>query len=208
MITQSSVETFLDELASGNPTPGGGSAAAIMGAMGAGLVSMVCNVTIGKKGYEGVETEMRTVRDESERVRRRLTAMVGEDIAAFDSILAAYKLPKATDDDKARRVSAIQAGLRRATETPLDCARVCAEVIALARRASEHGYLNVISDGGVGVLAGFTGLRSAALNVYINAPALKDREFAAQATAELEGLVEFCAAESAAVYALVRSKLG
>ena len=158
MITQSSVEKFLDELASGNPTPGGGSAAAIMGAMGAALVSMVCNVTIGKKGYEGVEAEMRAVRDESERVRRRLTAMVAEDIAAFDSILAAYKLPKATDDDKARRVTAIQAGLRRATETPLDCA--CAPgVIALARRASEHGYLNVISDGGVGVLAGFTGLR-------------------------------------------------
>ena len=208
MITQSSVETFLDELASGNPTPGGGSAAAIMGAMGAALVSMVCNVTIGKKGYEAVEAEMKAVREESERVRRRLTAMVGEDIAAFDSILAAYKLPKATDDDKARRVSAIQAGLRRATETPLDCARVCAEVIALARRASEHGYLNVISDGGVGVLAGFTGLRSAALNVYINAPALKDREFAAHATAELERLVEFCAAESEAVYALVRGKLG
>jgi formiminotetrahydrofolate cyclodeaminase len=208
MITQSSVETFLDELASGNPTPGGGSAAAIMGAMGAALVSMVCNVTIGKKGCESVEAEMRAVRAESERVRRRLTAMVAEDIAAFDSILAAYKLPKTTDDEKARRAAAIQAGLRRATETPLDCARACAEVIALARRASEKGYLNVISDGGVGVLAGFTGLRSAALNVYINAPALKDREFAARAAAELEQLVEFCDAESAAVYALVRNKLG
>jgi methenyltetrahydrofolate cyclohydrolase len=208
MITQSSVEKFLDDLASGQPTPGGGSAAAIMGAMGAALVSMVCNVTIGKKGYEGVEAEMQSVRDESERVRRRLTAMVAEDIAAFDSILAAYKLPKATDDDKARRAAAIQAGLRRATETPLDCARVCAEVIALARRASEHGYLNVISDGGVGVLAGFTGLRSAALNVYINAPALKDRAFAEAATAELEKLVEFCAAESEAVYKIVRDKLG
>ena len=208
MITQSSIETFLDELASGNPTPGGGSAAAILGAMGAALVSMVCNVTIGKKGYEAVEAEMRAVLGESEKVRRRLTGMVAEDIAAFDSILAAYKLPKTTDDEKARRAAAIQAGLRRATETPLDCARACAEVIALARRASEKGYLNVISDGGVGVLAGFTGLRSAALNVYINAPALKDREFAAKATAELEKLVEFCDSESAAVYALVRNKLG
>ena len=176
--------------------------------MGAALVSMVCNVTIGKKGYEAVEAEMKAVREESERVRRRLTAMGAEDIAAFDSILAAYKLPKATDDDKPRRAAAIQAGLRRATETPLDCARVCAEVIALARRASEHGYLNVISDGGVGVLAGFTGLRSAALNVYINAPALKDRAFAEAATAELEKLVEFCAAESEAVYKIVRDKLG
>jgi formiminotetrahydrofolate cyclodeaminase len=208
MITQSSIEKFLDDLAGGNPTPGGGSAAAIMGAMGAALVSMVCNVTIGKKGYEGVEAEMRAVLHESEKVRKRLTDMVAEDIAAFDSIMAAYKLPKGTDDDKATRSAAIQAGLRRATETPLDCARVCAEVIVLARRASEHGYLNVISDGGVGVLAGFTGLRSAALNVYINAPALKDRAFAERATAELEKLVEFCAAESEAVYKIVRKKLG
>ncbi len=207
MMTQSSVEKFLDDLASGNPTPGGGSAAAIMGAMGAALVSMVCNVTIGKKGYEAAEAEMRSVLGESERVRRRLTAMVAEDIAAFDSILAAYKLPKATEEDKAVRAAAIQAGLRRATEVPLECARVCAEVIALSRRASEQGYLNVISDGGVGVLAGFTGLRSAALNVYINAPALKDRAFAEQATAELEKLLEFCGAESEAVYKIVRDKL-
>jgi formiminotetrahydrofolate cyclodeaminase len=208
MITESSIEKFLDDLAGGNPTPGGGSAAAIMGAMGAALVSMVCNVTIGKKGYEGVEAEMRAVLHESEKVRKRLTGMVAEDIAAFESIMAAYKLPKATDEDKAARSAAIQAGLRRATETPLDCARVCAEVIVLARRASEHGYLNVISDGGVGVLAGFTGLRSAALNVYINAPALKDRVFAEHARAELEKLVEFCAAESEAVYKIVRKKLG
>jgi len=208
MLTQGSVEKFLDDLASGAPTPGGGSAAAIMGAMGAALVSMVCNVTIGKKGYEAAEPEMRAVLGESENVRRRLTAMVAGDVAAFDSLMAAYKLPKAGDEDKTRRAAAIQAALRRATEAPLDCARACAEVIALARRASEAGYLNVISDGGVGVLAGFTGLRSAALNVYINAPALKDRAFASQATAELEKLLEFSAAESEAVYTLVRGKLG
>src|SRR5271170_3706127 len=112
MITQTPVENFLDELASGHPTPGGGSAAAIMGAMGAALISMVCNVTIGKKGYEGVEGEMKAVLHESEKVRRRLTAMVAEDIAAFDSIMAAYKLPKVTDADKAGRAAAIQAGLR------------------------------------------------------------------------------------------------
>ncbi len=208
MITHDSLENFLDDLAGGAPTPGGGSAAAIMGAMGAALVSMVCNVTIGKKGYEAVEGEMKAVREESERVRRRLTAMVAEDIAAFDSIMAAYKLPKAAEDEKAVRAAAIQAGLRRATETPLECARVCAEVIALARRASEHGYLNVISDGGVGVLSGFTALRSAALNVYINAPALKDRAFAESAILELGKLLESGAAESEAVYTLVRNKFG
>ncbi len=208
MVTESSVEKFLDDLAGGNPTPGGGSAAAIMGAMGAALVSMVCNVTLGKKDYEGVEAEMRAILQESEKVRRRLTAIVAEDIAAFNGILAGYKMPKSSDEEKAARASAIQAGLRRATEVPLDCARVCAEVIALARRASEQGDLNVISDGGVGVLAGFNGLRSAALNVYINAPALKDRDFAERATAELEELVAHCAAESEAVYKIVRDKLG
>src|SRR5258708_15944216 len=88
---------------------------------------------------------MKAVREESERVRRRRTAMVAEDIAAFDSILAAYKLPKATDDDKPRRAAAIQAALRRATETPLDCARVCAEVIALARRATHPANPNLTS---------------------------------------------------------------
>src|SRR5579862_7085920 len=103
MMIENSVEKFLDDLASGNPTPGGGSAAAVMGAMGAALVSMVCNVTIGKKGYEGVEGEMRDILQQSERVRRRLTAMVAEDIAAFESIMSAYKLPKATDAEKAVR---------------------------------------------------------------------------------------------------------
>ncbi len=208
MVTQDSVEKFLDDLANGNPTPGGGSAAAIMGAMGAALISMVCNVTLGKKGYEGVEPEMRAILHESEKVRRRLTAMVPEDIAAFDGILAGYKMPKATDEEKAARAAAIQAGLRRATEVPLNCARVCAEVIALSRRASEHGYLNVISDGGVGVLAGFTGLRSAALNVHINVPSLKDRAFAETAAAEVDRLVAHGAAESEAVYKIVRDKLG
>jgi methenyltetrahydrofolate cyclohydrolase len=208
VITQRPLGTFLDELASGAPTPGGGSAAAIMGAMGAALVSMVCNVTIGKKGHEAVESEMKAVRDESEKLRLRLTSMVAEDIAAFDGLMAAYRLPKLTEDDKSRRAAAIQSSLRAATDTPLACARACAEVVALSRRAGEKGYAGVISDAGVGVLAANTALRSAALNVYINAPSLKDRAFADAATAELEQLLDTCARESELVFELVRSRLG
>src|SRR5580693_9076067 len=96
-----SIDQFLERLASGEPTPGGGSAAAIMGAMGAALVSMVCNVSIGKKGYEAVEPELRAVLAQSEALRLRLAAMVDEDVAAFDGLMAAYKLPKASDEDKA-----------------------------------------------------------------------------------------------------------
>jgi methenyltetrahydrofolate cyclohydrolase len=207
VITQSSIDEFLERLASGDPTPGGGSAAAIMGAMGAALVSMVCSVSIGKKGYEAVESEMRAVRAQSETLRLRLAAMVAEDVAAFDGLMAAYKLPKESQDDKTRRADAIQSSLRRATEVPLDCARVCAEVIGLARRAGEHGYRGVISDAGVGVLAAASAARSAALNVFINAPALKDRQFAQASIDELEKLLDFGIAESEAVYALVRKKL-
>jgi methenyltetrahydrofolate cyclohydrolase len=208
VITQRPLESFLDELASGAPTPGGGSAAAIIGAMGAALVSMVCNVTIGKKGHEAVESEMKSVRDESEKLRLRLTALVAEDVAAFDALMAAYRLPKSSEEDKSLRAAAIQSSLLGATEAPLKCARACAEVVALSRRAGEKGYAGVISDAGVGVLAANTGLRSAALNVYINAPSLKDRAFADAATAELEQLLDDCARESELVFDLVRSRQG
>jgi formiminotetrahydrofolate cyclodeaminase len=208
LITQRPLETFLNELASGTPTPGGGSAAAIIGAMGAALLSMVCNVTIGKKGQEAVEADMRAVRDESERLRARLTAMVADDIAAFDGLMAAYRLPKSNEEEKSRRAEAIQSNLRAATEAPLACARACAAVVALSRRAAEKGFAGVISDAGVGVLAANSALRSAALNVFINAPSLKDRDYALAAIAEIEKLLDQCSRESESVFALVRGRLG
>jgi methenyltetrahydrofolate cyclohydrolase len=208
MITENSVDKFLDDLAGSAPTPGGGSAAAIMGAMGAALISMVCNVTLGKKGQEAAAAEMHAVRTESEKLRARLTAMVAEDVAAFDGLMAAYRLPKSSDDEKTHRNEAIQRSLRAATDTPLACARACAEVITLSQRAGEHGYAGVISDAGVGVLAANTALRSAALNVYINAPSLKDRTFADQAVAEVEALQAAGTKITESVFAQVRGKLG
>jgi formiminotetrahydrofolate cyclodeaminase len=207
MITQRPVSGFLDDLASSAPTPGGGSAAAVVGAMGAALVSMVCGVTLGKKGQEAVESEMKAVLGLSEQLRTRLTAMAAADIAAFDGLMAAYRLPKTNEAEKSLRGEAIQENLRAATETPLECARACAEVIALSHRAGLKGYSGVISDAGVGALTANAALRSAALNVYINVPALKDRVFASQATAELEQLLHACERESEAVFALVRKRL-
>lgn len=208
VITQDSIEGFLDRLASADATPGGGSAAAIMGAMGAALVSMVCNLSIGKKGYEAVQTDIQTMLGEAETLRQRLTAMVAQDVAAFDSLMAAYKRPKTSEQEKAERVAAIQVALRGATEVPLDCARVCAEVVVLARRASEVGYHGVISDGGVAALAANSAARSAALNVYINAPSLKDKTYADAAVIELERILSVCAQECEATYGVVRKKIG
>ena len=207
MMSQSSIDRFLDRLASGDPTPGGGSAAAILGAMGAALVSMVCNVSFGKKGYEAAEPELRNMLVRSEELRGRLAAMVAEDIAAFDGLMAAYKLPKSSDEEKSRRAETIQASLKRATLVPLECARACSEVVQMARRAADLGYKHVISDVGVGVAAADSALRSAALNVFINAPSLKDRRFAARAIEEVERLVSASAVESEATSAAVRMKL-
>jgi formiminotetrahydrofolate cyclodeaminase len=207
MIIEQPVTQFLDELASSAATPGGGSGAAIMGALGAALVSMVCNLTIGKRNYAEVEPEMRSVLHDAEALRQRLADMVAEDIAAFNGLMAAYGLPKQTDDEKAARGVAIQHALRAATEAPLACARACAEVIKLSMRAAEVGNRNVISDAGVGALAAQAALRSAALNVDINVPSLQDQAFAQACRDEMDALLASAVPLSEQAIALVKSKL-
>lgn len=201
------VQEFLDGLASSAATPGGGSAAALMGAMGAALVGMVCELTIGKKNDLEADDEMKAVLAEAENLRARLTQMIAEDIAAFDLLMAAYALPKENDAQKTARGAAIQAGLKQATEVPLACARICAEVIDLSHRAAKKGNLNVISDAGVAALAAQAALRSAALNVYINAPGIKDRGFADARLAEIEALTRSAVSQAEAAYQIVKGKL-
>lgn len=207
-MTQDSVETFLQRLASSDATPGGGSAAAVMGAMGAALAAMVCNLTVGKPAYAAVDAQARAALDRADSLRRTLLQMVAEDVAAFDTLMAAYRLPKATDEDKVVRSVAIQSGLKGATEAPLACARACAEVIALCADVAAHGNVGVISDAGVGVLAAHAALRSAALNVLINAPQIKDRAWAEARLAESSALEARAARDAEQVLAVVRSKMG
>jgi len=198
---------FLDELAGKQATPGGGSAAALMGAQAAALVSMVCNLTIGKPKYAEVEAELVALLRESEQLREDLTGMIKADIEVFDRLMACYALPKAGDAEKAIRNAQIQAALRVATEVPLACAGACAKAIALSRVAAEKGNLGVISDAGVAVMAAYAGLKSAALNVQINAAALKDRAFAEAKLAELDEIMRHAEDESGAVYRIVQAKL-
>jgi formiminotetrahydrofolate cyclodeaminase len=202
------VEEFLDALASAAPTPGGGGAAAIMGAMGTALISMVANLTIGKKGYEAVEGEMKSQLETSEALRAQFTAMIADDVEAFNQLMGSYRLPKDTDEQKAARAHAIQEGLKQATRVPLACARLCGEAIRLSQRSAEHGNKAVISDTGAAVLSLQAALRSAALNVYINAPTIKDRTFADVASSELEALLAECVPLSEAVHETVKGRLG
>jgi formiminotetrahydrofolate cyclodeaminase len=206
-IKDTAIEPFLDQLASSAATPGGGSAAAIIGAMGAALVSMVCNLTIGKKKYADVEAEMKDVLGKTEALRKKLTGMIQDDVRAFDAVMGAYGMPKETDADKAARDKAIQSALKLATDVPLACARAAREVIDLAAIASDKGNLNVISDAGVGVLAGYAALRSAALNVLTNARMITDKPFADAKLKELNELLAGAEAATEKAYGVVRGKV-
>jgi methenyltetrahydrofolate cyclohydrolase len=208
MTKNSSIAAFLDDLASERPTPGGGGAAAVCGAIGAALVSMVANLTIGKKNYEAVSEELKSVNANAEALRAELTRAIEEDVAAFNSVMAAYGLERATDEQKAQRTAAIQAALKEATVAPLRAVKACFEVIRLSAAVAEKGNLNVISDAGVAVLAANAGLRSAALNVFINAKAIKDREFAEKQLAEVNALLVEAEETTESVYRTVCGKIG
>jgi methenyltetrahydrofolate cyclohydrolase len=208
MTTNRSIVTFLDDLASERPTPGGGGAAAVCGAIGAALVSMVANLTIGKKNYEAVWEDLEAVNAKAEALRADLTGAIEEDVVAFNSVIGAYGLPRATNEEKAKRAASIQAALKDATLAPLRAVKACFEVIRLSAAAAEKGNLNVISDAGVAVLAANAGLRSAALNVFINAKSIKDRDFAEKLLAEVNALLEQAAETTESVYRTVRTKIG
>ena len=206
-IKDTEIEQFLAALASQSATPGGGSAAAIIGAMGAALVSMVCNLTIGKKKYAEVEGDMQAVLAKSETLRRKLIGMIEDDVRAFDAVMGAYGMPKESDADKAARGEAIQAALKQATDVPLACARAAREVIDIAATASDKGNLNVISDAGVGVLAAYAALRSAALNVFTNARMITDKTFAEAKLKELNQLLAGAEAATEKAYGVVKDKV-
>jgi formiminotetrahydrofolate cyclodeaminase len=206
-IKDNRIEEFLDALASQAATPGGGGAAAIIGAMGAALVSMVCNLTIGKKKYADVEADMKDVLGKAEALRLRLTAMIEDDAKAFDAVMGAYGMAKETDQQKAARNQAIQAALKLATDVPLACARAAREVIDLAAIAADKGNLNVISDAGVGVLAAYAALRSAALNVFTNARMITDKTFAEAKLKELNGLLAGAEGATEKAYGTVKGKV-
>ncbi len=207
MIKDSSIEQFLEDLAGKSSTPGGGSAAAVIGAMGAALVSMVANFTAGKKGYEDVNDEMESVLSRSEKYRDEFVGMIQADVDVFNGVMAAYGMPRETDEEKSKRSDAIQAALKKATDVPLQCAMLCLDVIELSRQVAEKGNKNVISDAGVAVLAAEAALGSAALNVYINIANIKDKEFATDRRKRLEGILTASGPLTEQVYTLVKQKV-
>jgi glutamate formiminotransferase/formiminotetrahydrofolate cyclodeaminase len=165
---------FLDELAAGTPTPGGGSAAAYAAAMAAALVGMVARLTIGKKKYAAVEERMQAISARSDALVASLSGAVERDAQAFEAVLSATRLPKETEPQKAMRQVAMDQATLQAAAVPLDVAHQAAEVVQLAAEAAASGNVNAVSDALSAVALASAALKAAAANVRVNIAALQD----------------------------------
>jgi methenyltetrahydrofolate cyclohydrolase len=188
VFTEMRVTEFLDVLASKESVPGGGSGAALAGAQAAALVSMVCNLTIGKKGYEHVEGPMRDLLAKSEALRRELPQLLEADTQVYAQVMAVYRLPRTSDEERATRGTAMQRALKEAAEVPLTIADRCSQVIDLALPAAEMGNPWAVSDAGVAVLLAEAAMRGALLNVTINLASIKDADYVREVEARIAAL--------------------
>lgn len=184
---------FLEEVAAGTPAPGGGSAAAYAGALGAALTSMMARLTVGKKKYIEVEPQVMEILDESEKLRAALSQAIEEDAAAFNGILQAFKLPKDTPEAEEKRTQAIETATLVAAEVPLQTARYAVRVMELAARAASLGNLNAITDAASGAAFAHAALTAAGYNVRVNAQGLHSKEAGAPLVFELEALEQHAA---------------
>lgn len=168
------LKDYLDRLAAGTPSPGGGSAAALAGALAAALTCMVANFTVGREKFRTVEGRVREILTRAEEIRQDLTRLVEKDTEVYDEVSAAYRLPRQTDEEKERRREAIDRALRNATQVPLEVARYSREILLLNQELAEIGNPNLISDVGVAGILARDAFQTAVLNIEINLANLSD----------------------------------
>jgi formiminotetrahydrofolate cyclodeaminase len=180
------VSDFSGELASASAAPGGGSAAALAGALGASLVAMVCRLTIGRKNYERVSAELEALLPRAEQRRLELLELIDADANAYEQVMAAYKQPRESENDKHSRAKAIQSALKGAAEVPFRVAAACADVLEMSVLPAGQGNKNAASDAGAAALLAEAGLRAAVLNVEINLGLIEDAEYVSNMRSRLE----------------------
>jgi len=189
MLVDKSVRQLLDAFAAPTPTPGGGSAAALAGAMAAALVEMVASMPKTKNGTPEDRTALDTALPELKSLRALLTDLVDRDAASYDAVVAAYKLPKTTDDERAARKAAVREAMRGATDVPIETARASLAVARLTRVVAEHGNPNAKSDASVALGLAMQAAGGARANVEINVDSVGDADYAVAVRAELERLM-------------------
>lgn len=194
-ITDKSVKEFIEEVSSKSPTPGGGAVGATVAAMGAALIEMVAQLTVGKKGYEDYEAEMERIIAESDYRKKKLLELVDEDIEAFNEVMNTLKLPKDTPEKKKERSEKLQESLKKACEVPYNLAREISKLCPLVESANKFGNKNAKSDAESAAALLEAAFRCALANVKINLKSIKDHEFVSsmeEAVRELDGKVEKC----------------
>ena len=190
MFSDYSLTGFLDDLSSRKPMPGGGGASAVAGAMAASLGAMVANLTSGKKRYAEVQDQIDEILPEAERLRDRMLELAQEDADAFYPLSQAYGLPKETEGERAYKAEGREQALRRASEPPLHIMECTCEVMDLLETLSTIGSRMVISDVGVGAAFCEAALKGASFNVFINAKAMKDRDYAEILVSRTQAMLE------------------
>lgn len=208
MLIDKKVSNFLDELASNSPTPGGGSVAALAGALGVALISMVGNLTVGKKKYEDVEGDIKKIISSSEKLRYELSQLIEDDVKVFNNFMATYKMPKETEDEKKIRAEKIQESLIKAAKVPLKVAYKCLDILSLSKEVAEKGNINVVSDAGVAVLMAEAALESAILNVRINLKMIKDEKTKEELSSSIKEILLKEKGQKEKVLEIVEKKIG
>ncbi len=194
-IADMKVSEFVEEVASKSPTPGGGAVGASVAALGAALIEMVANLTVGKKGYEDYEAEMERVIAEASYRRKKILESADEDIEAFDEVMKALKMPKDTPEKKAERKKKLQESLKKACEVPYELAREISKLCPLAESVAKFGNKNAKSDALSAVALLEAAFKCALANVNINLELIKDEEFISsmrEAVEELTGKIQNC----------------
>jgi methenyltetrahydrofolate cyclohydrolase len=191
------VAQMLTALASPNPTPGGGTASAIAGAMGTSLLIMVTGLAKSRHNTDAEKAALGGARDSLEPIARQLAQLADADAEAFDRVMAAYRLPKTSDDEKAARTQAIQSALQGATTVPLETLRACSGALAQARVVAEHGNRSAASDAGVAVSLLQAAAAGAHANVQINLDGIKDEAFRSTIGGDASRLSAAAAADAA-----------
>lgn len=184
--TEESCESFVKILGSNEPTPGGGGASALAGALGTALGHMTGSLTVGKKRYQDVEEEIRERMAQARQTQSRLLELVQEDAEAFAPLAAAYRLPSETEEQKKEKERIMEEALKEACRVPFEIMRKCCEGIELCGVFAEKGSTMAISDAGAGASFCRAALESASFNVYINTKSMKDRKLAEKLNREAD----------------------
>lgn len=208
MYIEEPLKKYLDEAASGASTPGGGSVAALAGALGAAMTSMVCNFTVGKKKYKDVEAEVSQILSEAEELRGKLLELMVADTQVYGQVSAAYGMPKDTPEEKAAKTEAIQDALKAAMGAPLEVAICCHRIMKLNEPLVEKGNKNLISDVGVAILLAESAMRSAVMNVEINLSFIKDEALCKKTRDRLRPLMAEADELRTKIYKAVNEAIG